>query len=61
MYCPKCKGIQKCPCKHCNNKGVVWKHLDDYGKIACGHCGYIFPDFEMEEYRQYEESIIKGE
>ncbi len=58
MNCPKCENTMYCPCENCSvkNKGkVTWVWVTPNGPIKCGNCGYIFENFEEEEYKQYEE------
>ncbi len=62
MYCPKCQKTMYCPCKNCAEKNkdkIVWVWVTPNFPIQCGNCGYIFPDFEGEEYRQYEKLNIR--
>ena len=43
LKCPKCGGIQHCPCESCKERHkqeVVWK-WHGFGELSsCGHCGH---------------------
>jgi len=52
MKCPKCDGIQYCPCESCrkqHKQDVVWKWVTDNGPISCGHCGHTMSVEEWED------------
>jgi len=43
LKCPKCEGIQYCPCEACKERHkqeVVWQWDPSRVASSCGHCGY---------------------
>jgi len=60
MKCPKCGGLQYCPCATCRERhgeSVVWIWADNGNDISCGHCGYTMgcDAWEEEAYDQYKQ------
>lgn len=59
LKCPKCKGIQYCPCESCKERHkqeVVWQWDPARTASSCGHCGHQMGSDEWlyEQAKQYQ-------
>jgi hypothetical protein len=50
LKCPKCEGIQHCPCESCKERHkqeVVWQWDPPLKASSCGHCGHQMSSDEL--------------
>ena len=43
LKCPKCEGIQYCPCESCKERHkqeIVWQWDPSMTRSSCSHCGH---------------------
>ena len=60
LKCPKCEGIQHCPCEACKERHkqeVTWQWNPPRSASSCGHCDYKMSsdDWLIEQSKQHDE------